>query len=231
MPWPSEGESAGCCRVQPSGPPTGDWCLRVTAWSGLEGTLGDDRVQPPQPKQVHLEQGAQECIQMGLEYLHPRLPRLLLTPPPPRTRCGARGAAPRLLPSLPFSLIFSFPLQKAPVLLAETVFSSKLRWSPDQQGTSEPCPQRAPPAHRTAAQPVPPPGGCRLSQPQLQALAPLPPPRSASLFCPRGGNTSGSSNSPSSCCGANQPCLRCLRCLVAMGSLEGGRVGGSKIFI
>lgn len=50
---------------------------------------------------------------------------------------------------------------------------------------------------RHHTKPVPGQGGCRLSQPQLQALAPLPSLR-CGLFCPWG-NTSGSSNSPSSC--------------------------------
>jgi len=42
---------------------------RITECSGLEGTSVGHLVQPPLPKQGHLQQAVQDCVQAGLEYL------------------------------------------------------------------------------------------------------------------------------------------------------------------
>ena len=42
---------------------------RITEWSGLERTSVGYLVQSPPPKQGHLQQAAQDLVQLGLEYL------------------------------------------------------------------------------------------------------------------------------------------------------------------
>ena len=66
---------------------TSDFALhRITECSGLEGTSVGHLVQPSLPKQGHLQQAAQDCVQVGLEHLQRRRLHNLLGQPVPVLR-------------------------------------------------------------------------------------------------------------------------------------------------
>jgi len=104
---------------------------RITEWSGLERTSVGYLVQSPPPKQGHLQQAAQDLVQLGLEYLRRKRLHNLPGQPVPVLRLPQREEIlPHVqmeLPMLQFVPIAPCPVaghhwkESGPILLTPTL--------------------------------------------------------------------------------------------------------------